>query len=449
MRIKRLALATAVLAAVSATAQADDATVTLYGVFDVAVGSLQHSLNGNDQFPGSVDPFDAVRTTVPGSMVGMMAGGISDSRWGIRGSETISPGVKAFFTIESGINLPTGTINNAAGALGNNAIYGSSEAAASSLSGQLFNRQAFVGLSDDSLGSLQFGRNYVHMFDVYTSYDPVQDAQLFSPFGFSGTYGGGSGATESMRSDNSLKYNNRLGNFNFGGLYHFGNYANGASKGRGFDINVGYEGETFGVQAVFAQYNDVMHAGTSQGVANAGTTASPGILGTNAACLGATLGCFNSVALTEQNDRGWLLAGKYKLTSAATLKAGWQWFQQGAASDPMTVQQYGDYYGLQVATIGQIKGPAKETSIPYVGGDYNFTDRLNLAAGYYDIITKNNGANQSGEQRYYSMLLDYHLSKRTDVYVGDMYSSFSGQIFPAASFYQSNNVLAAGMRHKF
>ncbi len=92
----------------------------------------------------------------------------------------------------------------------------------SSLDGQLFNRQAFVGLSSTQYGSIAFGRNYNFIYDVVTNYDPVLQAQTFSALGSSNTIGGGGGISEDTRVDNSIKYKINVSGVNFGALYKFG-----------------------------------------------------------------------------------------------------------------------------------------------------------------------------------------------------------------------------------
>ena len=41
-------------------------------------------------------------------------------------------------------------------------------------------------------------------------------AGLYSPIGYSGTIGGGLGITENSRLDNSLRYDNKIGDVSFG-----------------------------------------------------------------------------------------------------------------------------------------------------------------------------------------------------------------------------------------
>ena len=117
--MKKSLIALAVLAA-SGAAMAQS-SVTLYGVADVFVGST------NSEIAGAGQRQNVVNTS-----------GINGSRWGLKGAEDLGGGMKAIFTLESGFNLDNGT---------------------SAQGGQLFGRQAFVGL-ESGFGTVSLGRQY-------------------------------------------------------------------------------------------------------------------------------------------------------------------------------------------------------------------------------------------------------------------------------------------------
>ena len=117
--MKKSLIALAVLAA-SGAAMAQS-SVTLYGVADVFVGSAKTEVGGA-----------GLRQNV------VNTSGINGSRWGLRGSEDLGGGMKAIFTLESGFNLDNGS---------------------SAQGGQLFGRQAFVGL-ESGFGTVSLGRQY-------------------------------------------------------------------------------------------------------------------------------------------------------------------------------------------------------------------------------------------------------------------------------------------------
>jgi len=423
------------LSAGSVMAQSSGSSVELYGVLDVAVGHVEHSLSVDPYFPFGVNPVSAISSTkVPSSVTGMFNGGISDSRWGIRGSEDIGNGIKAVFTLESGINVPTGNLNNGTASLANNTSAGPSVSANTSLNGQLFNRAANVGLSDSTLGTIAFGRNYGPIFDIVVGYDPVQAADLFSPLGFSGTYGGGGGVSEDTRIDNSLKYKNKIGQVNFGGFYKFGGVAGITSAQGGYGINVGYEAGDFGIQAAYESFTDALKTGNPATVVG-------------------------DISVTNYNTTAFFLAAKYRI-GEATIRGGYETYTLSAPSDALVGMGVGNLYGFNVSNPAKPSCSQADyscanqtTDIWFIGGDYNFTPALNLAIGFYDVNPKasSDGKQLNGNQYYYSALLDYHFSKRTDMYAGIMYDQFKGANFStlAPTDYTSNYIIAFGVRTKF
>lgn len=80
--MKKSLLAMAVLAAAAGAAQAQS-SVELYGVIDVHFGSKKAGVGAK-------------------SVTSVDNGGISPSRWGLRGTEDLGGGLKAKFVIETG-----------------------------------------------------------------------------------------------------------------------------------------------------------------------------------------------------------------------------------------------------------------------------------------------------------------------------------------------------------
>lgn len=409
-----------------------DTNVNVYGTLDAAVGYVNHQLSVDPQFPGSVNPVSPVKTTVPSSVTGLFNGGISPSRVGIKGGADICDGVKVFFTLEEGFNLPSGEASNAAAALAANGGTATTLSPNSSVNNQLFNRQAFVGISDKQLGSLAVGRNYAPIYDISVSYDPVQNSGLFSPLGFSGSYGGGGGLSEDARVDNSLKYSNKVGSLNFGALYKFGNSSvgDGATKSA-YALNAGYEEGNFGIQGAYQAFFDALKGG-------AGSTA-------------------NTVAVTNYNTTAWMAAAKYKVTSDATLRIGYEQFTLSHPSDLFSTTAgnnffVSNYYGQAVSSLSNFSQADQTTHIVFGGGDYNFSDKFNVAAGIYDVRQHASAdlAQKANGLLFLSLLADYHLTKSFDTYAGIMYASYSGDTYGvSANYYPSNTITAVGMRYKF
>lgn len=121
--------------AVSTTVRAQS-SVTLYGVIDT---SLRYTTNNK----GANGPADQYALT---------QGAIQGSRWGFKGAEDLGGGTKALFDLESGFLLNNGTFDQ---------------------QGQLFGRQAWVGLSNSTYGRLLAGRIYGIPFGLLSDFDPL------------------------------------------------------------------------------------------------------------------------------------------------------------------------------------------------------------------------------------------------------------------------------------
>ena len=453
MNKKIIGLSIAMLFAASgANAQSvNGSTVELYGVLDVAVGSVEYSLAGDPTFPATVNPLTATKLAVNQSTTGMFNGGITPSRWGIRGTEDLGGGVKAIFNFDSYVNVNNGTLSNAAASLANNrSATAGTVSAASSINGQLFNDVAYVGLMDDTMGKVTFGRQWAPMGDILREYDAVQDAQLFSPLGFSGTYAGG-GLTELKRQDDSVKYMNKFGDFNFTAMVKLGGIAGKSSAASAYGLGAGYEAYGFGIQAAYQSATDALH-------------------GANSAVIG-------DVNVTNYNTNAFMIAAKYAFGDAK-VTGGYESYTLKKPSDSVESLGISTYYGYQIGNPAAVAACAtgntadfcaanQTTDVIWVGGDYNFTPNFNLAVGFYDLnpkassdftalsatggVNKVNGfsTQADGNIYEYSLLADYHFSKRTDVYAGLMYSQYKGNQYSSLAYNTSNYIYAVGLRTKF
>ncbi|MDO9144588.1 porin [Rhodoferax sp.] len=126
--MKKSLIALAVLAA-SGAAMAQS-SVTLYGVADIWFGSTRSEVT-----VGGVTFKDPSQTV-------LQDGGVSNSRFGFKGSEDLGGGLKANFQLEQGFSIDTGKSDSAG-----------------------FNRQAWVGFSG-GFGEVQLGKAYNAFDDV-------------------------------------------------------------------------------------------------------------------------------------------------------------------------------------------------------------------------------------------------------------------------------------------
>ena len=172
--MKKFILAAAVAAACGgAHAQTN---VTIYGLLDTAV-----------DYNTNVDAAGHSRTWMPS-----LGGGMFPSRIGFRGTEDLGNGLKAIFTLETGIYTDTGTTGQ-----GN----------------RLFGRQAWVGLAG-SWGQVTLGRNYNMLYNSMPEVEIIGPAQ----------YGLGSldAGIPNGRTDNSVAYKGTFGAVTVGATYSLG-----------------------------------------------------------------------------------------------------------------------------------------------------------------------------------------------------------------------------------
>jgi predicted porin len=136
--MKKSLLAAAVLSAVSFGAQADG--VELYGILDAGVATVSESLSIDPFFPSTIKVAGGASSSVTQSVTGLVSGVLSGSRWGIKGSEDMGDGLKAIFTLESGIDIGTGNlVNGQQSRLDGSTTYSGN---GSSSNGQLFGRSS-------------------------------------------------------------------------------------------------------------------------------------------------------------------------------------------------------------------------------------------------------------------------------------------------------------------
>lgn len=441
--MKHTALYTAIAASLSLASiahadmnlvQNDKGNLDMYVVLDAAVVSQNHSLSISPTMPNQIYPYQPTAQGV-GSVSGLLGGGLSDSRVGFKGAMNMDNGAKAIFNLESGFDVTSGQLNNAAAAVAANpnikgakyATNMSSVNADSSLNGQLFGRAAWFGLQDPTYGKITAGLQNNPMKDVFASYDPVK-SDTFSPFGESGTVGGGGGVSEDARMENSLEYSNAIAGVSYSLAYQFGNNTSsngivgGSGVGDGVAVRVGYETSMFGVQASYNDFKDALKAvaGTSLG----------------------------QIGLAELNTEAWLLAGKFTGVQDLTIEGGWERFTNSAPTDAVNISSIWGI-GVSGVTAAFAPGVSQTTNIYFFGGDYNVMPKLNIALGYYDTMNENKSGttNTNGSIKTTSAILDYRMYKQADVYAVASTNQFSGPGFNGTNSTQT--AFGVGARVKF
>lgn len=185
-RLKTAAIVGGATLALTSEHASAQSSIMLYGVADVSVRYLTNSNAKND------------------GRLFMTNGAITNSRWGLRGSEDLGGGLKAIFDLESGINLQDGSASD---------------------SQRLFNRNAYLGLSSQ-YGTLTLGRQKTPLFDLLgDTYDPLTVGNYFENSWLPGALGAG------LYADNAVKYTGTYKGLTMAAMYSFG--TNSESTGAG------------------------------------------------------------------------------------------------------------------------------------------------------------------------------------------------------------------------
>ncbi len=245
--LKSAAVAGALCCAGLASAQS---SVTLYGLADAGITSV---------------------SGLKGGTVTQLASGIMEgSRWGLKGTEDMGGGYKAIFTLEARVELDTGSSSNRpisgsqlsdrysqASLLGlispSAAIQGAYQAAVNgvdgllaaqfgvNVTGNVFDRQAFVGLITP-VGAILAGRQYTPAYETFGTYDIMATQS-----GLSAGQIVQFPAVFEIRSSNALAYRIVKDGISGALMYAPGESAQGGSRGQLVGFNVGYKTDVFSV----------------------------------------------------------------------------------------------------------------------------------------------------------------------------------------------------------
>jgi predicted porin len=140
--------------------------LSVYGTLDMGFAVNSSSVTSAANFQG-------------GSNIGLVSGGQSTNRLGFKGGESLGGGTQVNFVLENAINLGNGTLDQG---------------------GRMFGRQAWLGIENNALGYLRFGRQR-SFSDIYLS-----DLTPFGPGDFTqATMGATFGAADASRLSNMIK----------------------------------------------------------------------------------------------------------------------------------------------------------------------------------------------------------------------------------------------------
>ncbi|QBR00941.1 porin [Paraburkholderia pallida] len=332
---------------------------------------------------GSIDNGITYVNNVAGKSSVMEQGGISRANaFGLTGTEDLGGGMAALFKLENGFSATTG---------------------ATGQGGLMFGKQAYVGLRDNNLGTLTFGRHY----DFTVLLEP------YMPCIGCGIYAVENADLDRIsgeRLNNSVSYRSAaFGGLSFGAMYAFGQYAGPLTMnaGRAYSGMVQYQHGPFSAMAVVTDIN--------------GAPIGAGQLGAHTV-LG--LPVQPNTTFIVDNQRIAALGASYKL---------------GAWTPSLT------YSNTQLKE----RGLASTDQLLRLGTTYSVTPATLLSAQV--------SVDRFEQSRWYTLNLglDYALSHSTDVYIDLAAQKASGpettaSIFLAGTSSASDQFLSrVGIKHVF
>jgi predicted porin len=457
--------------------------ITVYGTIDVGGGYYSA---GADRSPVTDKMAYAIQKYSNTSRWQANYNSLSTSVIGLKLKQDLgllgAPGWSVIGVLEAGVNPYSGMFDNGPRSLAdNNARFTSKSpfsgtALDSSRAGQWDNSQGYVGISNNTYGTLTFGRTNSLVLDSLLAYDPVTSV-AFSLLGVSNTIAGFQD-TETVRPNTAVTYRLNYQNFRAAfqaqvGGYDWGNASEGMYQGQlGSDFNLfggtPYAG-TLSLDAIGSFAKDAVSLSSFSG--------------SNIKCLTPAYCSINIdnqvfnpndvLKATLSNNIGLALLAKYKWNQWG-FYGGYLYARLMNPSDDhldgfQTIAEGifvpSGYLKKSVYTNDAITANAynvQRVNITYWGGArYAFRPDLDLAFGYYfqsqndyntaackgfgPLISSNKCA---GGQQGVSALIDWRPWKRVEFYAGVMRTSVFGGV--ANGFNHTVNWdPAAGIRVRF
>jgi predicted porin len=308
-------------------------SVTLYGILDDGIGYVHNSGGKSTQ-------------------VQMMLG-MAGPRWGLKGNEDLGGGMAAVFDLENGFSVGNGKMNR---------------------TGTQFDRQAWVGLSSSSYGTVTVGRQYDPLTDQV---QPLTADWVYGPIFASP--GDLDNYDDSVRFNNSIKWTSAsYSGLQVAGMYAFGGTPGTVSSGQTWSAALGYH---VGAFALGAGLTHIDNGNDTLGLR--GTSTSDSLFNSP---VNAGYASSRSVSIAR-------VVGEYK---SATITAGLGYSLSSYNRDAASTFAQNEHFHN-----ASIFGAYNITPAWTAGAGYNYTRAIGDAAATYHSV-------QIGT--------NYSLSKRTQVY---------------------------------
>jgi general bacterial porin, GBP family len=331
---------------------------------------------------------------------------LSNTLFGLKGSEDLGGGLHAIFRLESGFNVNNGQ-----------PYYRNT----------MFGRQAYVGLQSDNDGTLTLGRQYDSVVDFL---GPLALANNGDGNNLAAHPFDNDNVDDSFYINNSVKYASATyGGVQFGALYGFSNQAGGFANNRAYSVGASYSNGPINLAAAYLQVN------------NAGG----GPLGSN---LNGAVSSNDNPYFISERQRVVGVGGNYTFGPATV---GLLW----------THTMFDKVAAIAGTSLG-LPGAAMHLDNYEVNARYALTPALSVAGAYTFTDGRFSGADGKTDPKWHQVTLmtDYAFSKRTDVYLEGVYqhafgapdgSVLSHAMINGLSPSSTGNQIAAtvGIRHRF
>lgn len=420
--------------------------ITLYGIIDIGLQYDEHAAPISDYSLAGVN--DLIQKNSNHSIAGVTPSNMSQSRIGLQGAEALVGDWSGVFKLETWFNPESGELGDGLRSLALNngrALSAQKTGLDVSAAGELFGGAAYMGVSSPTYGTLTFGRHTGILADGIAKYDPLMVSTAFSYLGFAGGPAGG-GYTQDRRLDSSVKYTATLSGLHVGAQYKFNTSSGNASSA--LELQLGGEFAGVSVDGFYAKIKDAVSAASLSATQVTGLTA----LGFSPS---------NSLAATVSDNQAVGIMGQYVFgTGAPAVYLGYENIRFANPSTPLTAG-YDDIGGYVLAYISNTAyGKEKIQQIYWTGVRYPVTPQFDVLAAYYGIKQNSYATGTtagcssivsaacSGTENVVSLVTDYRLSRRFDVYAGIAWSKVADGI-ASGYLYTSNINPTIGLRFKF
>ncbi len=412
--------------------------VTFYATVDVGIGGQSHGTALNSDYAPGVE--ELLGKNSNHAYTGLIPGGLSQSSYGIRGTEQLMDGLSFVFRADGGFDPVTGTLSNGVkSVLDNNgvALRNQSSNGDSSRDGQVFNNMAYFGLSNPTFGTLTFGRHQTVLADAVIASDPQAGSYAASVVGYSGA-AGGAGNTEDFRLDNTIKYGVKYGPVRFGALYQFSGNTNPGKGDDAYQADLGVDYMGFTLDATYAHKNDAVAVSANATPLN--ITAAPTALAP--LTIGSLTGTNQYLAATISDNTAMMVSATYTPDFLPFKVKLFGAYERIDLQNPGHALAAGftTEGGYQVGTVNAQNGATatynqgKQLDYYWGGIKYWVTPEITLTPAYYRIEQNNYsgktqiaclraaGGNCAGTENVASFVIDWNLTKKFDLYTAVMVS---------------------------